>query len=283
MKKLLFLLTILLTMSSMAQTYYPFPDSNAQWNIHMLQMGWPPVEENYSIIISGDTLINGLLYQKLSIVNPVWYKGAIRQDSINRKVFIIPPAALTEELLYDFTMQVGDTVQGYIETYHARDVVESIDTVLVGNNYRKRWKINSGYNIYFIEGVGSTYGLVEPSPGTIVDAPDFSISCFRQNNITIYPDTVSSCELITSVKPVEAQNDQLKMYPNPSHGSITIEFDKSMNIKEIRLTDLPGKIILEQQTGGRTKMEITNLQNGLYILTVIDKDNYLTNKKIIID
>ncbi len=283
MKKLLFLLTILLTMSSMAQTYYPFPDSNAQWNIHMLQMGWPPVEENYSIIISGDTLINGLLYQKLSIVNPVWYKGAIRQDSINRKVFIIPPAALTEELLYDFTMQVGDTVQGYIETYHARDVVESIDTVLVGNNYRKRWKINSGYNIYFIEGIGSTYGLVEPSPGTIVDAPDFSISCFRQNNITIYPDTVSSCELITSVKPVEAQNDQLKMYPNPSHGSITIEFDKSMNIKEIRLTDLPGKIILEQQTGGRTKMEITNLQNGLYILTVIDKDNYLTNKKIIID
>ena len=270
-------------MSSMAQTYFPFPDNNAQWNIHMLQMGWPPVEENYSIIMSGDTLINGLLYQKVSIVNPVWYKGAIRQDSINRKVFIIPPAALTEELLYDFTMQVGDTVQGYIETYHARDVVESIDTVLVGNNYRKRWKINSGYNIYFIEGVGSTYGLVEPSPGTIVDAPDFSISCFRQNNITIYPDTVSSCELITSVKPVEAQNDQLKMYPNPSHGSITIEFDKSMNIKEIRLTDLPGKIILEQQTGSRTKMEITNLQNGLYILTVIDKDNYLTNKKIIID
>ena len=250
--------------------------------MHMLQMGWPPFENNYSIIISGDTLINGLLYQKLTIVNPLWYKGSIRQDTINRKVFIIPPAAATEELLYDFTMQVGDTVKGYIENYlNTKDIVENIDTVLVGNNYRKRWKINSGYSIYFIEGIGSTYGLVEYSPGTIVDGPDFSISCFRQNSITIYPDTITNCELITSVKPIEIQNNQLRIYPNPSNGSFTIEFDESLAIKEIRLTDLLGKIVFQQQTDNRTKIEITNLRNEIYILTIIDKNNLLINKKII--
>jgi hypothetical protein len=284
MKKLLFLISALITLSSLAQqpVYFPFPESNAQWNTHMLQMGWPPLEKNYSIIISGDTLINGLFYHKLAIVNPVGYKGAIRQDTLNRKVFIIPPAANTEELLYDFTMQVGDTVKGYIENYlNTKDIVENIDTVLVGNNYRKRWKINSGYSIYFIEGIGSTYGLVEYSPGTIVDGPDFSISCFRQNSITIYPDTITNCGLITSVKPIEIQNDQLRIYPNPSNGSFTIEFDKSLDIKEIRLTDLLGKIIFQQQTENRTKIKITNLRNEIYILTIIDKDNLLINKKII--
>ncbi|MCX6305505.1 MAG: T9SS type A sorting domain-containing protein [Bacteroidetes bacterium] len=284
MKKLLFLISALITLSSLAQqpVYFPFPESNAQWNTHMLQMGWPPLEKNYSIIISGDTLINGLLYQKLTIVNPAWYKGAIRQDTANRKVFIIPPAAATEELLYDFTMQVGDTVKGYIENYlNTKDIVENIDTVLVGNNYRKRWKINSGYNIYFIEGIGSTYGLVEYSPGTIVDGPDFSISCFRQNSLTIYPDTITNCGLITSVKPIEIQNDQLRIYPNPSNGSFTIEFDESLAIKEIRLTDLLGKIFFQQQTDNRTKIEITNLRNEIYILTIIDKNNLLINKKII--
>jgi hypothetical protein len=268
----------------MAQTpaYYPFPDSNAQWNIHMYHMGLPPFEENYSIIISGDTVINGLVYKKLTGANPVWYKCAIRQDTLNRKVFIIPPDAMTEELLYDFTMQVGDTVKGYIENYNnQKDIVLTIDSVIVGNNSRKRWKINSGYNIYFIEGVGSTYGLVEHSPGTVVDAPDFSITCFRQNGITIYPDTITNCGLITSVKPIEIQNDQLRIYPNPSNGSFTIEFDKSLNIKEIRLTDLLGKIVFQQQTDNRTKMEITNLRNEIYILTIIDKNNLLINKKII--
>jgi hypothetical protein len=284
MKKLLFLISVLFTLASLAQqpVYFPFPDSNAQWNMHVLNMGWPPIDENYSIIISGDTLINGLLYHNLTIVNPAGYKGAIRQDTLNRKVFIIPPAAATEELLYDFTMQVGDTVKGYIENYlNTKDIVENIDTVLVGNNYRKRWKINSGYNIYFIEGIGSTYGLVEYSPGTMVDAADVSISCFRQNSITIYPDTITNCGLITSFKPIEILNDRLRIYPNPSNGSFTIEFDKPLNIKEIRLTDLLGKIVFRQQTDNRTKLEITNLRNEIYILTIIDKDNLLINKKII--
>ena len=277
--------------------YYPFPDSNAQWNMHLSLQGipGPAHEEFYSIILTGDTLINGLTYHKLTIpyvessgksittmISP-GYKGAIRQDTLNRKTFIIPPATITEQLLYDFTMQIGDTVKGHIETYlNPGDVVESIDSVLVGNNYHKRWKINSNYTIYFIEGVGSTYGLIEYSPGNVVDWADISTTCFRQNGITLYPASATNCELITSIIPVNKKKDQFKIYPNPSHGSFTAEFDKSMNIVEIRLTDLFGRIILQQQTDNLTKIEIDNLENKTYILTIIDKDHKTTNKKIII-
>ena len=298
MKKLFLLINVLLALSSVAQKsiYYPFPDSNAQWNMHLSLMGYPgPAhEEFYSIIISGDTLINSLSYQKLvilfvqssgksttSLITP-GYKGAIRQDTFNKKVFIIPPTTVTEQLLYDFTMQVGDTVRGYIETNtNPKDVVESIDSVLVGNNYHKRWSINPNYYISFIEGVGSTYGLIEYSPGGVVDLADISTTCFQQNGITLYPDTISNCELITSIAPKDNKNEAFRIYPNPFHGSFTVEFDKSINIEEIRLTDIFGRIILKQQTGTLTKIEIGNLQDQIYILTIIDKDSKTTNEKII--
>ncbi len=298
MKNLLLFITVILTLSSMAQKsdYYPLPDSNAQWNMHFSLMGYPgPAhEEFYSIIISGDTIINSLSYQKLmipfvqssgksttSLITP-GYKGAIRQDTLNRTVFIVPPAKVTEQLLYDFSMQVGDTVRGYIETNtNPKDVVESIDSVLVGNNYHKRWNINSNYYISFIEGVGSTYGLIEYSPGGVVDWADISTTCFRHNGIILYPDTATNCELITSILPGDKKIDGFRIYPNPSHGSFTVEFDKSMNIEEIRLTDLFGRIILKQQTSNLTKIEIGNLQDQTYILTIINKDSKTSNKKII--
>ncbi|MDA9312690.1 hypothetical protein OAD50_03035 [Vicingaceae bacterium] len=55
-------------------------------------------------------------------------------------------------------MQVGETVQGYIQSTGLQtETVQSIDSVLVGTVNHKRWTINTYYNIYFIEGIGSTY------------------------------------------------------------------------------------------------------------------------------
>lgn len=210
------------------------------------------------------------------------YQGAIRQDTVNRTVFIIPPTTITEQLLYDFTMEVGDTVRGYIETNtNPKDVVESIDSVIVGNNYHKRWNINPNYFISIIEGIGSTYGLIEYSPGGVVDWADIDITCFQQNGVLLYPDTATNCRLITSIHPGEMNNDNFTICPNPSHGSFTVEFDKLMNIEEIRLTDLFGRLILKQQPGKLKKIEIGNLQDQTYILTIIDKESNATNKKIV--
>jgi hypothetical protein len=54
-----------------------------------------------------------------------------------------------------------------------------------------------------------------------------------------------------------------------------------MNIEEIRLSDLLGRLILRQQPGKLKKIEIGNLQGQTYILTIIDKAFNTTNKKII--
>lgn len=300
LKKYAFMLvTVFLTLTvghGQTNVYHPFPDSNAIWNIHfdvncfMNGTG----NEDYSIIISGDTLINNQTYHKLTTPYVLsystgtcggittGYKGAIRQDTTNKKVFFIPPADTTEKLLYDFTMQVGDTVKGYIgENALPQDIiVQSIDSVLAGSNYRKRWVINPCYQLDFIEGIGSTYGLIKRAPGCAVDQAYYTITCFQQNGQALYPDTTANCQLITSLNSIDKIGCQINAFPNPSNGSFTVNFGQS--IKEIRLADLLGNTVLQQMVNNTSKIEISNLQSGYYTLTAIDKNNKTTVRKIII-
>jgi hypothetical protein len=298
MKRLLLLALLFTHQFTKGQTtiYHAFPDSNAIWNFNfgMYCFFNGTADDYYSITISGDTLINSQTYHKLTTpyiqsfstgncagVVTTGYKGAIRQDTTNRKVFFIPPSNNAEELLYDFTIQVGDTVRGYTETQAMPpDIVQSIDSVLVGNTYRKRWKINTGYGINLIEGIGSTFGLIERSPGSVVDVGGYIITCFQQNGSIFYPDTITSCQLINSVYPIDIISTQVAIFPNPSKGDFTIDFNRA-NIKEIQLIDLLGNIIIRKQTENQTKINLFNLYSGTFILAIIDNDGNTTYKKII--
>ncbi|MCK9220744.1 MAG: T9SS type A sorting domain-containing protein [Bacteroidales bacterium] len=299
MKKLLLIAATLIVFSANAQTtvYHPFPDSNAVWNIHYWMYSWMYGTEDcfYSITFSGDTVIGTQSYHKLNTPfiqsnftetrngEATGYKGAIRHDAMNKKVYFVPPTTNTEQLLYDFTMQVGDTVQGYLETFASPpDIVQSIDSVQVGNSFRKRWIINTCYNISLIEGIGSTYGLIEATPGCITDLPDMTITCFQQNGQSLYPDTTTNCQLITSVNPISKNSGEIIISPNPSHGSFTISFEPNMNINEFRITDLSGKTMVHQQMDNQSSIKINNFQNGVYIFSTINNDNIQITKKIII-
>jgi hypothetical protein len=299
MKKTFVLFSTLITLIANGQNYYSFPDSNAVWNSGRVWYCWAgvptSVSEDYSIMFSGDTVISSQTYHKLTVpflqipttsCGAGWtgnniYKGSIRQDTVIKKVFFVPPSSATEQLLYDFTMQVGDTVKGYLETMSSPiDTVQSIDSVLVGNTYRKRWNINSGYQIHIIEGVGSTYGLIEPSPGNQPDWYEYSLFCFQKDGQPLYPETASTCELITSANSIDKLSHQINVFPNPSVGSLTIDFGK-VNIKEVQLTDVLGNILVRKELNAQTDFEIKGLKSGTYILTLTDTDNRRINRKII--
>jgi hypothetical protein len=114
MRKILLSFLVSLTFYANAQTsvYHAFPDSSATWNIqHISVCTMGNSNENYSITISGDTIIQSQTYQKLIIpfvksnnsgvcdFTTIGYKGAFRQDKINKKVFFIPSGENTEQLL----------------------------------------------------------------------------------------------------------------------------------------------------------------------------------------
>src|SRR5436190_588393 len=104
MKKLLLIVATLTTLIAKSQTsaYHPFPDSNAVWNFHtgaVICTFGGSIDSYYSITISGDTVITGQSYHKLStpyVQSMVTgtcapyeysgYKGAIREDIALKKV-----------------------------------------------------------------------------------------------------------------------------------------------------------------------------------------------------
>lgn len=297
MEKLLILIFTLLTGFAKGQTsvYHSFPDSNAAWNFHFESYCFSKGkgDENYSIILSGDTIINSKTYHKLTTPyvksfstgtcggKTTGYKGAIREEKAIKKVFYVSTTDTIEKLLYDFNMNVGDTVKGYIQSFSlpTADIVISIDSVLVGSTYRKRWKINSDYNIQIIEGIGSTYGLFEHSPGSVTDLPDYSLICFQQNGQSLYPNATANCQHITPVYTIDKFSNHINVFPNPSTGYFIIDFNNS-EIKEIKLSDLNGNVVLQKKTNKQTQTKIENIKNGTYILTIIDSANRTINRKL---
>ena len=319
MKKLLLLSLTLMLLFSNLQTfgqtsvYHPFPDSNAVWNIDSHEpcgLYFDTWEHLYSIIISGDTIINAINYHKLKVPIEVinangtcdssgtwttkgYYVGSIRQDKPNKKVYFVPSYNSTEQLLYDFTMQVGDSVQGYIESYNfpgfiPHDVVQSIDSVLVGGTYRKRWNINSGYSISFIEGIGSTYGLIERSPRTVLDFPDFAFTCFKQNGQPLYPDTATNCQVIVSVNTIESCSYQVLVSPNPAKETVNFEFGNIQNHKQahLRCYDVFGNLLYNEtvvQGQKEVVLDISSWPSGMYVAVVYSNGGVVGKSKFVVE
>lgn len=288
MKKLLLLLAFAPLFKAPAQTsvYHQFPDSNAVWNYKMQAfcMFGGFIDIDYSFTITGDTLINSQLYHKLhrpfiqiysigncTILLPTGYRGGMREDTVARKLYYIAPSQNTEQLYFDYNWQVGDTVTGALVPINPpADTVIAIDSVQVGSSYRKRWYLNQWYGVYVIEGIGSTYGLLEPSPGNITDQLGYSLLCFSQNNQALYPASNPSCILITGAATLANEKPEVLVFPNPNAGEFTVDLRKAGTITRAALYDLHGKRINEQAVNGKTVLQFDQLENGIYLLVLED-------------
>lgn len=69
------------------------------------------------------------------------------------------------------------------------------------------------------------------------------------------------------------KNTKLRAYPNPTTTIMNIE--SNTLIKEVRVVDILGQIVKEISVSGLTKTQISveNLQQGSYILKIVDADN----------
>ena len=82
------------------------------------------------------------------------------------------------------------------------------------------------------------------------------------------------------IKEDQATNGQIVIYPNPSHGSITVSC-KNDPVK-VTVLDLRGRILSQTQNPGKTAtMNIENLQSGLYLIRVTFKNTIPVTNRII--
>lgn len=235
MKLLQFLIAATTTLVTQAQSgnYHPFPDSNATWNWHFYADHCAPFtlfDEEYSYSIPGDTLINSVLYHKIviqfiqnnnsscGVFNYVGYKGCIRQSIIDKKVYCILPNDTVEHLIFDFNLNVGDTIPTIPYPCNSKIIVSHVDSVLIGTTYRRRWL---GSYLEIIEGIGANVEFLNPMC-ELIDGLTGLLTCFRQNGTTIYPDSSFNCSVITNINSISNKFSFVKLFPNPFHSSTTV-------------------------------------------------------------
>lgn len=126
------------------------------------------------------------------------YLGALRDDGDGR-VWYIPADSSSEMVFLDFTLEVGDTVTGYLPTIASGNwpypVVVAVDSVLLNDGeYHQRIRLDGPHEPPpdLIRGVGPTTGLLEAfRPNMEVSA---SLLCALTGSQVLYSDGFSDCD-----------------------------------------------------------------------------------------
>ncbi|MBN2893068.1 MAG: T9SS type A sorting domain-containing protein [Bacteroidales bacterium] len=72
------------------------------------------------------------------------------------------------------------------------------------------------------------------------------------------------------------ENDEsIKTYPNPTTGIFRIDNSNSLEITKIEVFDISGKYIFSTNS---TQIDISNLEDGIYLIKIITNNNVLTKK-----
>jgi hypothetical protein len=96
------------------------------------------------------------------------------------------------------------------------------------------------------------------------------------------PFTASNCTTLSTAS-FSAHN--IKLYPNPSKGIISIDIDESTEIKSFQIYSSLGQKVVEinETFKSKTSLDLTHLDSGIYFLYFTDYNNNTSIKKISLD
>jgi hypothetical protein len=267
-----------------SQEYTPFPDSDAIWSVNIDKFA-----------VNGDTTINSKTYKKYYRTNGdstftfenSFYYAAVRED-FSKRIWGIKHDSLTERLLYDFSLQIGDTT--YVYPYEDFNnwvndsvglILLNIDSILIDTIYRKRFKITTldvnwdepGWNYeYWIEGIGSTIGLFSQGtfqPG-IVDVSFYELLCYQKNDFTEYFTTYytnyEACYMPVYVGIVDKSIERrvVNLYPNPLIDISKIKISNFVNKKaHVEFYNIYGQLIKSDSFENNNSEIIINLKSAI--------------------
>lgn len=78
---------------------------------------------------------------------------------------------------------------------------------------------------------------------------------------------INGLRIPTSVNPDHENISEIKIYPNPTNSFLNIELEMNKTL-EYRLLDLTGQIILHASINNSSKLDVSKLNRGMYILRI---------------
>jgi len=281
--KVLILFLTLIPIEILGQNYQKMNFNSGIWITHYsIKEG---EIKNAQHFCNGDTLINDTLYFKLyeyAITGypPIFYPdttldyvGAIRNNS-KKQIELIRSWQNSPEIIYDFNLNIGDTIiTGYGSDWGIS--VYDIDSVNICGTYNKRYIIfsNPSPGLSFIEGIGCTWGFIDP-------IPFFESSSMLECYTEMENNQCDKCDLLLRMPNMEMHHNELVIFPNPIHDQIQIYSEQA--IDHVMVFSLSGLKKIEQDGDHNKSMTIqVDFVPGIYFLNVqCARGTY--NKKIIV-
>ena len=243
--------------------------------------------------VDGDTLIDDQRYSKI-FRNDNFY-SALRETEDN-KIYARFPDFDRELLIYDFDWHPNDTL--YHNSLRCQDknsihaiLGSEIDSIQLLDG--KYYKYVAGYRglasdcfTYvgetIIRGIGDARGFFYSTYEWPTDGSQYALLCFYIDDILVYSNPDFSYCNFNSTNMIINNDSNIKLYPNPSNHSITVEFVENLTVDTFQLVDTKGSLIKTYEVNGQSKIEMQNLAKGIYVYSAISTNNKKLSGKIII-
>lgn len=300
----LILYTLLLTVITNAQQYYPIQTDTAKWSVHSRLNPWGGgfQEDTFHYFINGDTLIDSVFYSKvyssiayysntIDTLNAI-YLGGLRED-IDKHVYFrfsqdnpqisyqvdLEYPTQDEFLLYRFDAEIGESFYMCNDNY-TPFILVAIDSVLVENNYRKRYHVEHYALVStWVEGIGSDWSLFGPLCQQF-EGYDVLL-CYEDPAVFYYGEenyTDRCTHFIVGNK--ELTSPLFDIYPNPASSFINFPNTENLKIEEFIIYNQLGDIVLYKNII-QDKIDISRLGQGMYIIEIITSESKIRRKLII--
>ncbi len=298
-------------------TYHPFADSGASWRENNwwyvycgIGVGYDGYSKEFAYSAKGDTVLNGKTYIKVNISGGFEYPSyncppsndtawqcynflsfLMRNDASSKKVYaLFPPYFGADTLLFDFSLGVGDTLPAtYNNNTNFGYYVSSIDSILIGGNYRKQYIISNGADS-IIEGIGSSHGLI-----VYLGPPDPSgslLECYMDSNLEFTYDANASCNMFYScpsalvVATIKVPDQSVSVYPNPSTGKFALQLSVVGNqASVVRVYNVLGEEVENEELKATSnEIDLSAQPNGVYLYRVISQSGSLIGEgKVVVE
>ena len=227
-----------------------------------------------SFRIDDDTIINNVEYRKLYLGN--YFYGGVRETKDSLVYYYDAMAYEQEILLYDFAWKVGKEIKsgGFNDIpEYVYATIDKIDTLVLENGSKCAYIITSR-GTKCIQGIGDINGFLFPVD-YIAQADceiEHKLWCALDTRINgedyiLYKDEqCDNCYSCEEKSAIWGTNNGYLISPNPVKDKLTITLPKAEN--EIKIFDLHGKLLLQQNVGLSAEINVSMLPAGTYVLVV---------------
>lgn len=218
--------------------------------------------------------IQGVEFNTLYVDNPStgnYLDGAFRYE--DNQVYYCKwngSAYDDEVLLYDYDLEEGDYFNE--DNDHPMKVTEV--TMITDNNGVSRKKITFEFlgipdvSEFWIEGIGSNRGFMHVGMYEAYGNSDgemYHLLCYHIDDDVIFVNPeYNECD-IDNIDEKTAGNS-VSLYPNPAKDAFKILNDNNMNITNIEIIDLTGRIVMNTVTSA--DIDISQLPEGQYFVKI---------------